>query len=104
MVWVKVDADVGIGRMVEELNLIRGVRTDASCQGTLGEGGPHPYRAYVMCHWTPEGLKRLRYRCYVVRPQGNGAWGYVHPFSTAGLPDGVQGDKAVKARVKRDGN
>jgi hypothetical protein len=94
-VWVKVDADVGIARMVEELNEIRGVRTDTSCQGTLGEGGPHPYRAYVRCHWTPQGLKILRRR-YIVRSQGNGAWGYVHPLSTTGLPDGVQDDNEGK--------
>lgn len=95
-VWVKVDADVGIAQLVKELNEIRGVWTDACCQGTIGEGGPHPYRAYVMCHWTLEGLKILRRR-YIVRPQGNGAWGYVHPRSTAGLSDGAQEDNAEKS-------
>ena len=90
VVMVKVDADLGIADFVEELNTIKGVRTDASCQGTIGEGGPHPYRAYVMCHWTPEGLAELERR-YIVRPQGNGTWGYVHPRSTEGQSDGVQG-------------
>ena len=91
VVWVKVDADVGIAQMVEDLNEIGGVRTDASCQGTLHEGGPHPYRAYVMCHWDAQGLAALQSK-YIVRPQGNGDWGYVHPRSTVGLSDGVQTD------------
>ena len=60
-VWV--DADIGIADMVEYL---------------IGEGGPHPYRAQVMCTWTPEALLRLQVEFDVV-PEGNGAWGYVHP-------------------------
>jgi hypothetical protein len=75
-VWV--DADLGIADMVAYLNTISGVRTEASCQGTIGEGGPHPYRAQVLCTWTPEALVRLQAEFDVV-PEGNGNWGYVHP-------------------------
>jgi hypothetical protein len=89
-VMVKVEVDVGIASMVEELQKIEGVWTDSSCQGTIGEGGPHPYRAYVMCHWTPQGCAALQSK-YIVRPQGNGDWGYVHEYWTDELPDGVQG-------------
>jgi hypothetical protein len=94
VVMVKVDADAGIAQMVVDLNEIRGVRTHTSCQGTIGEGGPHPYRAYVMCSWSrPEALEALKAK-YIVRPQGNGAWGYVHPSSTEGQSDGVQADSS----------
>jgi hypothetical protein len=48
-----VDVDLGIADMVEYLNTIPGVRTIASCQGTIGEDGPNPYRAQVLCDWTP---------------------------------------------------
>src|ERR1035441_8377566 len=77
-VWV--DADLGVADMVEYLNTIPGVRTTASCQGTIGECGACPYRAHVMCHWTPEALQRLRTEFDVV-PDGNGSWGLVHPRS-----------------------
>jgi hypothetical protein len=93
IVMVKVDADLGIAHMVAELNTISGVRTTSSCQGTIGEGLPHPYRAYVLCEWTPEALEILK-TLYIVRPQGNGKWGYVHPLRTQGQPDGVQEDSA----------
>lgn len=77
-VWV--DADLGIADMVEYLNTIPGVRTQASCQGTIGEGGPHPYRAQVMCTWNPEALPRLQAEFDVdVERLGNGSWGYVRP-------------------------
>lgn len=94
VVRVKVEADVPIADFVEELNEIHGVYTDASCQGTIGEGGPHPYRAYVMCHWSDEALKVLQ-DLYIVRPQGNGTWGYVHPNNTEGQSDGEQADDTV---------
>ena len=74
-VWV--DADLGIADLVEYLNTIPGVRTNASCQGTIGEGGPHPYRAHVMCTWTDEALSRLM-REFDVDQQGVG-WGDVFP-------------------------
>jgi hypothetical protein len=74
-VWV--DADLGIADLVVYLNTIPGVRTDASCQGTIGEGGPNPYRAQVMCHWTNEAWPRLREE-FDITPLGMN-WGYVHP-------------------------
>lgn len=46
-VWIEVD--LGIADLVGYLNTIPGVRTHASCQGTIGEDGPAPYRAQVMC-------------------------------------------------------
>jgi hypothetical protein len=77
-VWV--DADLGIADMVEYLNTIPGVRTHTSCQGTIGEGGPQPYRAYVSASWSTEALERLRGEFDVVPdPDGNGSWGDVHP-------------------------
>jgi hypothetical protein len=74
-VWI--DADLGIADMVEYLNTIDGVRTDASCQGTIGESGPNPYRAQVMAHWAPEAWDRLK-REFDVTLLGDG-WGYLHP-------------------------
>jgi len=79
LVWV--DVDEGIADMVKYLNRIPGVRTLASCQGTIGDGGPNPYRPQVMCEWTPEALMRLRSE-FDVEPEGNGTWGYVHPRAT----------------------
>jgi hypothetical protein len=77
-VWV--DVDRGIAKTVLRLNMIRGVRTHASCQGTLGEGGPHPYRAEVMCSWTPGAFTKLRKEFDITLPKGsNNSWGYIHP-------------------------
>jgi len=45
-VWI--DVDPGIAELVKYLNTIPTVRTLASCQGTLGEGGAEPYGPYVM--------------------------------------------------------
>lgn len=57
-VWV--DIDEGIADMVAYLNTIDGVRTHASCQGTIGEGGPAPYRAQVLVGWScHEAYERL---------------------------------------------
>ncbi len=75
-VWA--DVDKGIADFVVYLNTIDGVRTDASCQGTIGEGGPAPYPAYVMAHWTEEALVRLK-REFTVKQEGNGTWGYIYP-------------------------
>ena len=75
-VWV--DADVGIADVVEYLNRIPGVRTLASCQGTIGEGGPEPYRAQVMATWTDEALRRLEQE-FEVEALGEN-WGYVYPI------------------------
>ena len=74
-VWV--DVDEGIAHMVLYLNTISGVRTIASCQGTLGEGGPKPYRAQVMATWPPGVFERLRSEFDVTILGDN--WGYLHP-------------------------
>ena len=74
-VWA--DVDVGIADIVEYLNTIPGVRTHASCQGTLGEGGAAPYRAQVRASWSAEALVRLQ-REFDLTIEGEG-WGYVHP-------------------------
>ncbi|MDE1971127.1 MAG: hypothetical protein KGI50_06170 [Patescibacteria group bacterium] len=74
-VWV--DVDVGIAETVQYLNTIPGVRTHASCQGTLGEGGPHPYRPEVMSTWTDEAFEKLRAE-FDITPLGD-RWGLVHP-------------------------
>lgn len=49
-VWA--DVDVGIADAVRRLNEIPGIRTHASCQGTIGEGGAEPYGPYVMFSWS----------------------------------------------------
>jgi hypothetical protein len=75
-VWA--DIDVEIVDMVERLNQISGVRTRDSCQGTIGEGGPHPYPAHVTCVWSEEALPLLQKEFDVVPfPSGNGTWGTV---------------------------
>jgi len=76
-VWVDVDA--GIADMVLRLNEIPGVRTMASCQGTLGEGGAEPYGPHVMARWKPSALARLMEE-YDVELLGE-CWGYVRPKS-----------------------
>ena len=75
LVWA--DIDLGIVEMVERLNHIPGCRTDASCQGTMGEGGPHPYPAHVLCHWALEALPIIRQEFEVI-PEGDGSWGNVY--------------------------
>lgn len=74
-VWV--DADEGIADIVVYLNTIAGVRTLASCQGTISEGGPNPYRAQVMATWTDEAFERLE-KEFDVTVLGD-RWGYLHP-------------------------
>ena len=74
-VWA--DIDEGIADMVVYLNTIDGVRTIASCQGTIGEGGPNPYRPQVMAAWTVEAFERLR-KEFDVTLLGDG-WGNLHP-------------------------
>lgn len=75
LVWA--DVDLGIAPMVEYLNTIPGVRTEASCQGTIGEGGPNPYRSQVMTCWPPEAEARLLAEFDVTSLGRN--WGYLHP-------------------------
>lgn len=59
LVWA--DIDEGVVDMIRRLNEIPGVRTNASCQGTIGEGGPRPYPAHVMAHWmSEESLEEIR--------------------------------------------
>jgi hypothetical protein len=75
-VWA--DIDVGIADMVIYLNTIPGVRTHASCQGTIGEGGPSPYRPQVMTTWPDEAtFERLKAEFDVTVLGEN--WGYLHP-------------------------
>jgi hypothetical protein len=76
LVWI--DADLGIADFVSYLNTIPGIRTHASCQGTIGEGGPHPYRAQVMATWTAEAFDKLKSEGCEFTLLGDG-WGYVHP-------------------------
>ena len=40
------DVNEGIAETVKYLNTIPGVRTYASCQGIIGEGGAEPYGFY----------------------------------------------------------
>lgn len=78
-VWV--DIDVGVARTVQALQEIPGVRTHASCQGTIGEGGAAPYEAYVEVSWLDdEALAELR-RKYQVTPVGTN-WGHVSGFNS----------------------
>lgn len=76
-VWVWVDVDCGIAEAVAWLNTIPGVRTFASCQGTIGEGGPNPYRAQIMAWWPEEATKLIMER-FDIGEHGNG-WTYIHP-------------------------
>lgn len=76
-VWVSVDA--GIAPLVKRIQwFYPDVETFASCQGTLGEGGPSPYAAHVMASWNKKILPRLK-KEFDVQPQGNGYWGYIRP-------------------------
>lgn len=74
-VWA--DVDIGIADMVEYLNTIPGVRTYYSCQGTIGEGGPAPYRPQVGASWTDEAWERLRHE-FDITVLGD-HWGDLHP-------------------------
>lgn len=76
-ILVKVDVDEGIADFVLWLNRIPGIRTHASCQGTIGEGGPHPYRAQVMATWTDESLPHLAGKVDFTIEGDH--WGYLHP-------------------------
>lgn len=75
-VWV--DVDIGIADAVRYLNTIPGIRTIASYKGTIGEGGPHPYRAHVMADWTDEAKARLESESFEFTTEGD-HWGYIHP-------------------------
>lgn len=76
-VWI--DVDVGVADVVRQLQGIEGIRTHASCQGTIGEGGAEPYPAYVMVSWNDDAaLSRLDQE-FEVEIKGEG-WGYIHPL------------------------
>ena len=80
-VWA--DVDEGIADLVAYLNTIPGVRTFASCQGTIEEGGAEPYRPYVMVAWSEAAtLARLQTEFDVTFDVGAGPsdqWCSVHP-------------------------
>ena len=84
-VWVSVDE--GIAGLVCYLNTIPGVWTHGSCQGTLGEGGPHPYRPQVLVTWESESVRQWlaeRYDMSNDDPESSAdpaqwTWAYVHP-------------------------
>lgn len=77
-VWV--DIDEGIVDLVRHLNTIPGVRTHASCQGTIGEGGPNPYRPQVMVTWdTAETFARLKSEFDMSGCSRKNRWCYLHP-------------------------
>ena len=74
-VWV--DVDEGVVDLVVYLNTLPGVRTLASCQGTVGEGGANPYSAQVMVAWdTDETFRRIA-SDFDISEVGN-HWCYVH--------------------------
>jgi hypothetical protein len=79
-IWVRVDVDKRIAGFVESLQKIPGIRTHASCEGTLHERGPNPYRAQVMVTWKNEkALNALRDKFDITFPAGSKGWAYVHP-------------------------
>jgi hypothetical protein len=86
-ILVKVDVDEGIAPTVLYLNKMPGVRTLASCQGTVGEGGPNPYRPQVMVTWTDDKtFKSLaaEFDMSEVSYNHTGGWCYVHPRAQGG--------------------
>jgi hypothetical protein len=75
-VWV--DVDEKIAYAVRHLNTIANVRTLASCQGTLGEGGDEPYRPYVMVWWGNAKARRAIEKNFELLPLGPDT-GYARP-------------------------
>ena len=84
-IQVSVDVDEGIADLVLYLNTIPGVRTHASCQGTLGEGGEHPYRPQVMVTWNDEPTF-ARLCGEFDTSERHPTWCYVHPREAISLP------------------
>ena len=74
-VWV--DVDEGISDTVKWLNTLPGVRTFASCQGTIGEGGAAPYRAQILASW-PEEATAVIEKFFEIGERLNGT-AYLHP-------------------------
>lgn len=81
-IWV--DADLGVADLVEQLNEIAGVRTYASCQGSIGEGGPEPYGPYVHLSWPDFATLELLQEKYLVEIEGEN-WGLVRPRENTAL-------------------
>ena len=73
-VWV--DVDEKIADLVLHLNTIKGVRTLASCQGTIGEGGAKPYKPYVMISWNNKKLLEKLKKKYKIKKLGSN-YGYL---------------------------
>ena len=69
-VWA--DIDEGVADMVRYLNTLPGVTTHASCQGTIGEGGPHPYRPFVSVSCTDPDMKERLLREFELDEERNG--------------------------------
>lgn len=78
-VWV--DVDEGIADFVRYLNTLPGVRTHASCQGTIGEGGPAPYGPQVMVTWDDDAAVALLSE-FPMTMLGE-RFAYVHPDKAA---------------------
>jgi hypothetical protein len=74
-VWA--DVDRGIAWAIEYLNQIPGVRTFASCQGTIGEGGSEPYRALILASWPEEATETIE-KHFEIGERLNGS-AYLHP-------------------------
>lgn len=83
-VQVTVDVDESIASAVQHLNSIPGIRTYASCQGTVGEGGAEPYRAFVLTYW-PDNATALIERRFTVGERLNGS-AYLHPKTGCDWP------------------
>lgn len=75
LVWA--DVDEGIADFVRYLNTLPGIRTLASCQGTIGEGGHEPYRPQVMVTWEDDDAF-AQLASFPFTPLGEN-FGYVHP-------------------------
>lgn len=75
-VWA--DVDEGIAESVAHLNTIPGVRTFASCQGTIGEQGASPYEPQILVWAEGEALEEVK-KSYRIGEGGEGSF-YVHPM------------------------
>jgi hypothetical protein len=84
-VVVVVDVDEGIAHAVEYLNAIPGVRTFASCQGTIGEGGASPYPTQVLIHCSEEILQSLT-PYFTIGERIGGECCYIHLRPDVELP------------------
>jgi hypothetical protein len=68
-VWI--DVDERIATIVEVLNREDGVRTYASCQGTIGEGGESPYVGYVLISWDSQKTLTRLLKKFAIQSIGN---------------------------------